>query len=156
MIFRTASRWGAALGSALAWCLLTVAAASADAPAVTAQPVEAVCPVLSLEQLACMSWCDLEQLYRHGSAGPIPTGYMRGRAIYCPGAFLTPARTKMTKVMWHGKHFCADDGILTNQWGMGIKAVHAQSLPRHELARRRPIHHHGLPRHGYCLAQCAR
>jgi len=107
--------------------LLTAATVSADSLDVEAvQPAETTYPALSLEQLACMSWDQLEQLYRQASLGPIPTGYLRGRAIYCPGAFLTPARTKMTKALWHGKHFCPDDGTLTNQWGLGVKAVHAK------------------------------
>ncbi|HEY7312399.1 MAG TPA: hypothetical protein VH643_23750 [Gemmataceae bacterium] len=108
--------WG---GSALAWCLFAVVSAPAQTP-------DAVPPSLSLEQLACMNWCELEHLYRQASPGTIPAGYTRGRAIYCPGALLTPARDRMTRALWHGKHFCPDDSTLTNQWCAGARAVRAR------------------------------
>ncbi len=72
-----------------------------------------------------MNWCELEHLYRQASPGSIPAGYTRGRAIYCPGALLTPARDRMTRTLWHGKHFCPDAGTLTNQWCLG-QAVRAR------------------------------
>jgi hypothetical protein len=118
MHFRDASRESLLALCAISWCLLTAAAAPAD-------PVPAAAPSLCLEQLACMTWCDLEQLYRQASAGTIPAGYTRGRAIYCPGAALTPARAKISQVMWHGKHFCCADCTLINQWCFG-RAVRAR------------------------------
>lgn len=72
-----------------------------------------------------MSWGELEQLYRQAAPGAIPTGYARGRAIYCPCAPLTPARSKLSQAMWHGKHFCPADGTLINQWCLGTQAVRA-------------------------------
>ncbi len=101
------------------WCLLTVPLATRQAPA--APPVP-----LCLEQLACLSWCDLEQLYRQASPGTIPAGYLRGRAIYCPGAPLSPTRSKISQSLWHGKHFCPAEGILINQWCLGTQAVRAR------------------------------
>jgi hypothetical protein len=76
-----------------------------------------------------MSWCDLEQLYRQAAPGAIPAGYLRGRAIYCPCAPLTPMRSKMTQAMWQGKHFCPADGTLINQWCLNTKAVRARVCP---------------------------
>jgi hypothetical protein len=73
-----------------------------------------------------MSWCELECLYRHAGPGTIPEGYACGRAIYCPGAPLTPARDRFTKALWHGKHFCAADGTLINQWCLGVRAIRAR------------------------------
>lgn len=93
--------------------------------AAPADPPTALAPALCLEQLAGMSWCALEELYRQAPPGTIPAGYTRGRAIYCPGAALTPARSKMTQTMWHGKHFCPADGTLINQWCFG-RAVRAR------------------------------
>jgi hypothetical protein len=104
---------------AVSWCLLAVL----TAPAASPLPAERA---LCLEQLAGMSWCDLEQLYRQAAPGPIPAGYTRGRAIYCPGAPLTPARSKMSQTLWHGKHFCPADGTLINQWCLGAQAVKAR------------------------------
>ena len=118
MQFRAALSGSLPAASAVFWCLLAVAA-------VPAEPLPTVAPVLCLQQLAGMSWCDLEQRYRQSPPGTIPAGYTRGRAIYCPGAALTPARSKMTGAMWHGKHFCPADGTLINQWCFG-RAIRAR------------------------------
>jgi hypothetical protein len=127
MSFRSYSRVDRVAGIALAWCLLAVMTARAGpGETVAERPARAAYPALSLERLACMSWGDLEQLYRQASPGTIPAGYARGRAIYCPCDLLTPARSKMTKAMWHGKHFCPADGTLVNQWGLGLQAVRAR------------------------------
>jgi hypothetical protein len=56
--------------------------------------------------------------------GPIPAGYARGRALYDPAARLSATRAKVTRWLWHGKHFCAADGTLVNQW-CGFKAIRA-------------------------------
>ncbi|HTU21501.1 MAG TPA: hypothetical protein VMG10_25915 [Gemmataceae bacterium] len=112
MRFRDVIRASVVAASILFVCLLSVATATADPPLSAA-------PALCLEQLAAMSWCDLEQIYRQAPPGTIPAGYARGRAIYCPCAPLTPARSKMTQAMWHGKHFCPADGTLINQWCFG-------------------------------------
>ncbi|HEY7422684.1 MAG TPA: hypothetical protein VH682_00355 [Gemmataceae bacterium] len=119
MRFRGSPRVALHGSGVLAWCFLAVTAATAQAP----QPASAN---LSLEQLACMNWCELENLYHQASPGTIPAGYLRGRAIYCPGAFLTPTRDKMTQALWHGKHFCPVDGTLVNQWCLGTQAVRAR------------------------------
>ncbi|MGH7227247.1 MAG: hypothetical protein ACRELF_28870 [Gemmataceae bacterium] len=115
----SASRESGIAASAFLWCCLA-------APAAPAHPPPCSVPALCLEQLAGMSWCDLEQLYRQAGAGAIPAGYLRGRAIYCPCAPLTPARSKMSRILWHGKHFCPDQGILINEWSFGAKAVRAR------------------------------
>jgi hypothetical protein len=81
-------------------------------------------PPCSLEQLACMSWPELEALYRQSCAGSIPHGYAHGRPIYCPDKKLSGPRTAVARMLWHGKHFC-DDGRLVNQW-TGFKAVRAR------------------------------
>jgi hypothetical protein len=83
-------------------------------------------PPLCMEQLAALSWCDLEQLYRHAVPGTIPSGYARGRAVYCPCAPLTPMRSKMSQALWHGKYFCPAEGMLINQWCLGAQAVRAR------------------------------
>ena len=113
-LFHTSGQGGIA-GIALSWCLLM----SSAAPAAAGIP-------LSLEQLACLNWCDLEQLYRQATPGPIPAGYLRGRAIYCPGAPLSSARSKVSQSLWQGKHFCPADGTLINQWCLGTQAVRAR------------------------------
>ena len=118
MRFRDATRTGVGAASVLSWCLLAAATAPAEPPSMAV-------PALCLEQLAGMSWCALEQLYRQATPGPIPAGYLRGRTIYCPDAPLTPTWSKMSQAMWHGKHFCPADGTLINQWCFG-RAVRAR------------------------------
>lgn len=119
MRFRDTSRMSRITALVAAGWLLTATTRAAEPPPVAA-------PCLGLEQLACMSWGELEQLYRQAAPGAIPSGYARGRAIYCPCARLSPARSKLSQAMWHGKHFCPADGTLINQWCLGTQAVRAR------------------------------
>jgi hypothetical protein len=82
-------------------------------------------PPCSLEELTRLSWQELEQLYRQSGPGTIPAGYTRGRALYDPQAPLTATRSRVTRLLWHGKHFNAADGTLVNQW-CGFKAIRAE------------------------------
>jgi hypothetical protein len=79
----------------------------------------------SLEQLAQLSWPELERLYRDSAPGAIPAGYARGLALYDPGAPLARARSRASRLLWHGKHFSAADGTLVNQW-CGFRAIRAE------------------------------
>jgi hypothetical protein len=109
--------WPAAVPGALALCLLAAAAPAAPAG-------ECPCASLTLEGLARMSWPELEALYREAQPGAVPTGYARGRAVYCPDKRLSGARSAMTRALWHGKVFdCAGAGLV-NQW-CGFRAIHA-------------------------------
>lgn len=104
---------------ALSLCLLTVPLVPRQAPAAAPVP-------LCLEQLTCLSWSDLEQLYRQAAPGTIPAGYLRGRAIYCPCDKFSLTRSKVSQALWHGKHFCPADGMLINQWCLAMRAVRAR------------------------------
>ena len=119
MRLRNRSAWFAVLGGTFAILLLAASFTAAGQPEMTGPP-------LTLEQLSCMSWCQLEQIYTQAVPGSIPTGYLRGQAIYCPDALFTPTRSKMTKAVWHGKHFCPEEGMLINQWCLGAQAVRAR------------------------------
>jgi hypothetical protein len=123
MSFRQASRVGLASMFILVFGSIAIAREQLTVPE---QAVPLAGPVLSLEQLACMSWCELEQLYRQAATGLMPEGYLRGRAIYCPEQPLTSTRSKVTQAIWHGKFFCTDDGMLVNQWCLGMQAVKAR------------------------------
>ena len=46
--------------------------------------VNAESPALTSARLVEMSWEELDQIYRQAQPGPIPEGYLRGHAIYCP------------------------------------------------------------------------
>lgn len=79
---------------------------------------------LTFEQLACMNWQQLGELYRRLEPGAAPNGFARGKAIYCPSHPLAHVRSKMTDRVWMGKHFCAADGTLVNQW-KHVQAIRA-------------------------------
>jgi hypothetical protein len=84
------------------------------------------CPPRTLADLARLSWPELEGLYRQAEPGSVPAGYVRGRALYDRSAPLAGARSALTRVLWHGKHF-RPDGTLINQWA-GVKGVKARVL----------------------------
>jgi hypothetical protein len=72
-----------------------------------------------------MSWCELEALYRAAAPGCIPEGFVRGRALYCPDARLSKAKSKLTGCLWRGKVFEGCSATMINQW-RGIRAIRAQ------------------------------
>lgn len=82
-------------------------------------------PALSLEILAGMTWPELECLYRNADAGAAPEGFAEGKAIYCPGARFSGARSRLTGIVWRGKIFDGADGSLVNQW-RGLRAIRAR------------------------------
>jgi hypothetical protein len=105
---------GAAL---LAWALFVARPASAQEHG----------QILCLDDLAKMSWPDLEQLYRQAEPASAPHGFLRGKAIYCRDSRLAGPRSAVTNFLWHGKHF-QDDCTLVNQW-CGFKAIKARVYP---------------------------
>jgi hypothetical protein len=88
-------------------------------------PVPTAETPLSFEQLTHLSWPELEQLYRQAEAGAVPTGYARGRAVYCPDNRLSGLRSALTHALWHGKLFDCAGESLVNQW-CGFRAIHAE------------------------------
>jgi hypothetical protein len=104
--------------ASLAACLFTAAVAHAD---------EAVpdAPILSLDQLAHVSWPELERLYREADAGAFPQGYTAGKAIYSPCSPFAGLHSRVTGALWHGKVFDNADCSLVNQWS-GFRAIHAR------------------------------
>jgi hypothetical protein len=104
--------------------VLLAAAVGGWASAGVAPAGEGRPPTLTLEALAGMSWSELEQLYRQADAGPLPTGYARGRAVYCPDDFLAGPRSRGTRLLWKGKDFRCD-GTLVNQW-FAFRAIRAR------------------------------
>ena len=74
------------------------------------------------DDLAHMSCLDLERIYRQAAPGQIPNGFAQGRVVYCPETFLAGAKSGAARLFWHGKHFCAADGTLINQW-CGLRAI---------------------------------
>jgi hypothetical protein len=105
-----------------ALCLFATTVAIADEPTLIASPGV---PALSLDQLTHLSWPELERLYREADAGPIPTGYTAGKAIYCPCQPFAGLHSRITGALWHGKVFDNSDCSLVNQWS-GFRAIKAR------------------------------
>ncbi|HEX5271281.1 MAG TPA: hypothetical protein VFW33_12365, partial [Gemmataceae bacterium] len=72
-------------------------AAVARGEAPPGPPAPAVTRPQSLEQLAHMSWPELEALYRASGPCEAPVGFARGLAIYCPDAPLAGVRSRVTR-----------------------------------------------------------
>ncbi len=106
-------------------CLALVSGPMAPASAEEKSPGPSLPSIQSLDQLAHLSWCELEQLYRQSPAGNIPDGYVQGRVVYCPAEPLAGTRARVTRLVWHGKHLCATEGIMINQW-LGVRAIRAR------------------------------
>ena len=88
------------------------------------QGLPTAAPVLSLDQLAQMSWPDLEQMYRAAEAGNTPEGYLAGKALYCPCDRFSGMRSKVSGAIWRGKVFDCTGCTLINQW-CGFQAIRA-------------------------------
>lgn len=73
----------------MACLFLPASAAAAQEPAACPVPPA---PCLCLEQLARMSWPELEAVYRQAEPGALREGCARGRAIYRPDARFSRAR----------------------------------------------------------------
>lgn len=83
---------------------------------------------LTYERLTCMTWDELQQLYRNAQPGNVPTGFVRGKSLFNPCDKLAGPRTKVANCLWKGKHFCPDDATLVNQW-LGVRAIRANIYP---------------------------
>jgi hypothetical protein len=79
-------------------------------------------PVLTVDQLVCMSRAELDQLYLSGQPAGVPCGKVRGRAIVAPGSRFAPTLSAGARVMWQGKVFCPDDAMAVNRF-FGVRAV---------------------------------
>ena len=80
---------------------------------------------LTFAELLHRSPCELEPIYRQAEPGQIPSGFARGRVIFCPNEPFASAKSRMGELIWHGKHFCAADGTVVNQWS-GVRAIRAR------------------------------
>jgi hypothetical protein len=81
-------------------------------------------PPYSFEQLRCLSWAELEQIYLHSEIGNLPTGFNRGKPIYCQDDHLAGVKNHVAGFVWRGKIFPDCDSIMINQWlcFKGVKA----------------------------------
>jgi hypothetical protein len=79
----------------------------------------------SLDALAALPWPELEHLYRQATPGAVPDGFARGRVVYPPWERHGGAKARAAGLFWRGKHFCAADGTLVNQW-LAVRAIRAR------------------------------
>lgn len=70
----------------------------------------------TLDCLANMSWCELEQIYRQARPGQLPHGFLTGKAIFDPCRRCAKISTRVSRVIWKGKHFNACECSVINQW----------------------------------------
>lgn len=85
---------------------------------------DAAVKTLSFDALSCMSWLELEAIYRGADAGSIPCGFARGAAIPCLDAPFGKVRQQVANLVWKGKIFDPEAELMVNRWviGKGVKA----------------------------------
>jgi hypothetical protein len=81
-------------------------------------------PMLSIRQLVRMSGPELDQLYMQASAGTIPAGKTRGRAILYPGTRWAVPASRVARVAWQGKVF-REDGVSAVNRFFGVRMIRA-------------------------------
>ena len=117
------------------WLILIVALSAFSAAAVS----QDAAPPLTFERLSCMSWHELQELYRNAAPGTLPCGFVRGRSLFNPCEALAGPRTRVANCLWKGKHFCPDDGTLVNQW-LAVRAIRANIYPGDSWLDGKPAH----------------
>ncbi len=113
----------------LGWCPPPSPGAEPDAIAATAAssiettPMQAPGPatVRVIDDLADLSAPQLEGLYRQGAAAAMPTGKVRGLALY-PDARFPRAKSNAAKLAWQGKVFDPESGTAVNRF-FGVRAI---------------------------------
>ena len=93
---------------------------------VETMPMQApgVTVVRTLDDLADLSAMQLESLYRQSGPGSVPTGKVRGLALY-PDARFPRAKSKAARVAWQGKVFNPETGTATNRF-FGLRVIKGQ------------------------------
>ena len=86
-----------------------------------ATPMQGPAAISTLDDLVPLSAPQLDQLYRQAGPGPVPTGKVRGRALY-PDARFPRARSNAAKLAWQGKVFDPESSTAINRF-FGVKAV---------------------------------
>jgi hypothetical protein len=86
-----------------------------------AVPAETLCTqaALTLGDLKRMDFCELDQLFTHGTGTAFPVGSAHGTILLRTDG--KRARAKLAGTVWKGKYFYSD-GCITNQW-LGFRAI---------------------------------
>jgi len=82
----------------------------------------------SASDLLNLSDSQLDDVFKAGTVGPIPSGEADGRAILAPGTRFTHDIASIVNIFaWQGKTFDAQHGTLTNRISsLGVNAIVAQ------------------------------
>jgi hypothetical protein len=86
-----------------------------------ATPMQTPVTIQTLDDLVMLSAPQLEQLYRQSASGPMPTGKVRGRALY-PNSRFPRARSNAAKFAWQGKVFDPESSTAINRF-FGVRAI---------------------------------
>ncbi len=83
---------------------------------------------LDARALTRMSQEELDQLFRQSSTGPIPSGDMRGTAIFMPGSAIATLTQHLVRwLVWRGKVFDPAARELRNKISpLAIRAIRAR------------------------------
>lgn len=84
-------------------------------------PMQAPAEIRTLDDLVDLSAAQLDQLYRQSNPGVVPTGKVRGRALY-PDARNPRARSNAARVAWQGKIFHPETSTAVNKF-FGVRAI---------------------------------
>jgi len=80
-------------------------------------------PITSCEILH-MSRCELEALFRGGTAARLPCGEFRGTPIVQPGSSVAPRASRASRIFWQGKIINQECGRGVNKF-FGVRVVRA-------------------------------
>jgi hypothetical protein len=92
-----------------------------EPPSYQVIPMQAPAPVQTLDDLAGLAAPQLEQLYRQSAPGPVPTGKVKGRALY-PDSRFGVARSRAARAVWQGKVFRPEDSTAVNRF-FGLRVI---------------------------------
>jgi|SRR5450755_1231361 hypothetical protein len=83
---------------------------------------------IEISELLIKSQAELDDLFKAGTVGPLPTGEAKGTAIISPGTVFTKEMAEMVNLfVWQGKTFDASTGTLRNRiLPFGLNAIVAK------------------------------
>ena len=80
---------------------------------------------LTLDSMVQMDQYDLDDLYYNALPGPMPRGASDGRAMFFSGSIINAPATLLASIIWQGKVFDTNNGILVNRV-FGFRAIKAE------------------------------
>ena len=80
---------------------------------------------VTVADLRVMSQEELNDVYANAPSGVIPNGDSQGTAVFFPGSIINTPTQILAALVWQGKVFDTDDGILVNKV-FGFRAIKAE------------------------------